>query len=301
MENYFGKESSMNYKINLILSSLSATIITLIILLSFQNKFIDGNNSENEFELYNKIDKSGIIRAAYAVGAPLFIIDPNTGEKSGIFFDIVTSLAEKLHLKVNWVTEVGYGEMIQGLRDKRYDIVGSGVWINSDRALGADFSIPLYYDAVFAYAKTGDNRFQKDISILNSPKYIISTMDGELGVSIAKKDFPDAKTLEIPQYSDFTQMILNVISNKADIVFLASAPARSYQIANPDKIVSVRPGNPLRIFPNAIMIPQGQYKFRQILNFTLTEMLNSGEVNAILLKYEKVPNSFLRVSKPFEK
>lgn len=34
--------------------------------------------------VYSQVESSGTIRAAYNVGAPLFTIDPNTGQKSGI-------------------------------------------------------------------------------------------------------------------------------------------------------------------------------------------------------------------------
>lgn len=291
----------MNSKKVVFITVIIATVFTLFINLMLRDHYLNKEKSLTKVDLFDNIQKTKVIRAAYTVGAPLFVIDPNSGEKSGIFYEIVDSLAKRLHLKINWIQEVGYGEMIQGLKDQRYDIIGSGVWINSDRALGADFTIPVYYDAVFAYSRVGDTRFQKNISILDSSIYTIATMDGELGASIANKDFPKARTLAIPQNADFTQMILNVISEKADIVFLAAAPARSYQAANPEKIVSVMPNQPLRIFPNAIMLPQGQYIFKQVLDFTLMEMLNCGEIDAILKKYEKVPNSFLRVSVPFEK
>ena len=47
------------------------------------------------------------------------------------------------------------------------------------------------------------NVFDKDLSILNSPSYTISTMDGELGAAIAATDFPKAHTEAIPQMADF--------------------------------------------------------------------------------------------------
>jgi ABC-type amino acid transport substrate-binding protein len=295
---YYGR-SSMNSTKTIIWCTVLAAIVSLAINFGFRDHVLLEKKTSNEWDLYSLIQNSGTIRAAYFVGAPLLSIDPNSGKKSGIFYDVVNALAERLHFKVNWIEEVGYGEMIQGLNDRRYDIVGSGVWINSDRARGADFTVPVYYDAVFAYAKLGDTRFQEGLQKLNSPDFTISTMDGELGASIADNDFPKAKKLGIPQNADFTQMILNVISRKADIVFLAFGPARAYQAANPNQIVSVNPDRPLRIFPNAIMLPQGQYKLRQVLSYTLMEMINSGEIDAILSRYERVPNSFLRVAVPF--
>lgn len=291
----------MNSNKHIFSSAVVAILVCVLFFLIINSRTSPAKMVDQQYDKLEIIKDTKTIRAAYAVGAPLFIMDPNSKEKSGIFYEIINSVADRLKFKVNWIEEVGYGEMIQGLKDDRYDIIGSGVWINSDRALGADFTIPLYYDAVFAYSREDDNRFNKDLSIINSPDYTIATMDGELGVTIADNDFPNADKLEIPQYADFTQMIENVIAKKADIVFLASAPARSYQVANPGRIKSIMPDSPLRIFPNAIMIQKGEYNFRQVLNVALMEMLNSGDIESILSKYEKVPNSFLRVAVPFKK
>ena len=284
-----------NVLVAVIVSALVSLVVALLTISSLSS---DGRQHQND--LYAQIQSSGTIRAAYAVGAPLFIIDPNTGQKSGIFYDIVNKAAGHLGLNVEWTEEVGYGEMIQGLNDHRYEVIGSGVWINASRGKGADFTIPLYYDAVYAYTKVGDTRFDKNLSHVNSPDFIISTMDGELGADIAKTDFPNAKTLELPQNASFSQLILNVLAGKADVVFLAAAPARDYQRANPGQILAIDPTQPVRIFPNAIMIPQGQYELKQALDYALLEMLNNGEVDAILSKYESAPGVFLRVALPYQ-
>ncbi|HXN25280.1 MAG TPA: transporter substrate-binding domain-containing protein [Candidatus Dormibacteraeota bacterium] len=232
------------YLFTALVSAAVSAATGLVIYFAFFNSSSRGIGTPATVHTYSQIRSSGTIRAAYAVGAPLFEIDPNTSQKSGIFYDITNAAAKHLGLRVEWTEEVGYGQMIQGLSDRRYDIVGSGVWINADRGKSADFTNAAYYDAVYVYARNGDTRF-KDISNINSPSFTISTMDGELGAAIAKADFPRARTLELPQNADFAQMILNVVSGKADVVFLAAAPARAYQVANPGKIMVTEPNRPV--------------------------------------------------------
>lgn len=249
--------------------------------------------------IYQQVISAKTLRAGYAVGAPLLIIDPNTSDKSGIFYEIVTEAASRLQLTVNWNEEVGYGQMPEALNSGRFDVVGSGVWINPERGRVADFTIPLYYDAVFAFAKTGDERFKGNLQQLDAPEFVISTMDGELGAAIAQKDFPRAKTLQLPQNADFTQIIQNVVDKKADVVFLAAAAGREYQAANPGRISIIQPDKPVRVFPDAIMLPKGQYELKQALDYALTEMINDGTIDHILDKYEKVSGSFLRLAPPY--
>ena len=123
-------------------------------------------------------------------------------------------------------------------------------------------------------------------------------MDGELGATIARSDFPRARRLELPQNADFSQMIANVVARRADVVFLAAGAAAEYQTANPGRIVKAS-AQPVRVFPDAIMLPQGQYELRQALNYALLEMLNDGTVERILRRYEQSPGTFLRVAPPY--
>ncbi len=287
--------------ISIVISAFVSAVVTLGIFFGLGAPLTnDDKKPASSRPLYAQVRAAGTIRSAYFVGAPLFTIDPNTKQKSGIFYDIVTTAAARIGLNVNWTEEVGYGEMIQGLNAHRYDIIGSGVWINAARGKDADFTIPAYYDAVLPYVREDDTRFDKDISLLNSSEYTIATMDGELGAAIAKADYPKAHTAQLPQTADFTQLILNVVDRKADVVFLALAAARSYQAVNPGKIKPVNPNKPIRVFPVAIMVPQGAYELKDALDYALIEMLTAGDIDNILRKYEKVNGSFLRVAPPYQ-
>jgi ABC-type amino acid transport substrate-binding protein len=93
-------------------------------------------------------------------------------------------------------------------------------------------------------------------------------------------------------------MIANVVAGRADIVFLAAGAAAGYEAANPGKIERAF-SRPVRVFPDAIMLPQGSYEFRQALNYALEEMLNDGTVERILKRYEQAPGTFLRVAPPY--
>jgi polar amino acid transport system substrate-binding protein len=283
----------------IITSAVVAAVISIIASVVFRGP---GPTAPSTDEILSEIESRGTLRAAYVVGAPLFMIDANTGAKSGIFHDIVTTAAGRLGLKVNWVAETGYGQMPQDLDgpNRKYDIAGSGVWINSDRAKVADFSIPLFYDAVYAYVRPADAKRYATTSAINSPNVTISTMDGELGATIAQSSFPKAKTLALPQNSAFAQLILNVIDRKADVVFLARGAAADYQSVHPGDIVAVDPSKPLRIFPNALMLPQGQYVLKNSIDAVLSEMENDGTVDAILKRYEKSPNALLRPALPYQ-
>ncbi|HYB99735.1 MAG TPA: transporter substrate-binding domain-containing protein [Candidatus Limnocylindrales bacterium] len=252
-----------------------------------------------EIDAYSAIRERGVLRASYYVGAPYFVLEPNTLKRSGIFYEVLEAVGAKLGLAVNWNEEVGFGDMAEGLRRGRYDVVGSGVWISADRGRHADFTVPVVFDVVSAYARTDDHRFDGDIDKANDSSITVATIDGEMAQTIAKIVLPSAHIASLPQLTEFSQMIEEVISGKADLTFLGLAAARRYQAKNPGKIRNVLPDRPVRVFPTAIMLPPDQWRLKRVLDLALGEMLDNGEIDRIVSKYEEVAGSHYRVAAPY--
>ncbi len=251
--------------------------------------------------LYDRVMRTGKIRAAYCVYFPLLMKDPNTKQFSGIGYDTLDLAAKRLGLKLELTEEVSWGTMIEGLRTNRYDMLGSGVWANATRARVADFSRPLYYSTVCSYTKFGDKRFKASLQGLNSPKYKIACMDGEMAEMIARTEFPTAKRFSLPQMADVSELLLSVSTGKADVTFIEPLFAHNFMKRNPKSVQNITPNNPIRIFPNVYMFNQGEEKFKAMLNTALDEISNSGELDKIMSKYEPFPGAFLRVATPYRK
>ncbi len=251
--------------------------------------------------VYDRVIKSGTIRCAYVIYKPGCIKDPNTGKLSGIGIEVLELLAKNLGLKVEWVEEAGWGSMLEGLQTDRYDIVATPVWTHAGRARVAGFSHPLYYSPVCAYVKGDDKKFAaNDLSILNSDKYKIGTIDGATAEQIAQEDFPKAKRVSLPQLSDFAQLMMTVSTGKADITFSEPLNANDFLKHNPGSIRQVETKSPVRIFPNCWVMKRGQSEFKSMLDTVLIQLLNSGTVDRIIAKYEPEPNSVYRVAMPYQ-
>jgi ABC-type amino acid transport substrate-binding protein len=250
-------------------------------------------------ETLPKVLSAGKIRCGYVVYPPGLIKDPNTGKVSGIFAEVLEEAAKNIGLQVEWAEEVGWGTMVEGLNNRRYDMVGSPVWPLGQRVRVADFTRPLYYVVVNAYVREGDERFDNSLDKINSPEIRIATIDGELTSTVAQADFPNAKTLALPQMSDVSQLLLNVSEGKADITFVEPAVALEFMKNNPGKIRKVVLPKPIRSFPNCMMVRQNDTEFRRMLDHALTEVINSGFVDQVIKKYEPGPDAYKRVSLPF--
>ena len=75
------------------------------------------------------------ISCGYLVYSPYIRRDAQTGELSGIFYDIMEQIGKNADLKIRWAEEVGYQNIMPGLDAKRYDVFCGGLYPSSSRAL----------------------------------------------------------------------------------------------------------------------------------------------------------------------
>lgn len=256
---------------------------------------------QKETTVYDRVLKTGVIRAAYIVYPPTSIKNPNTGEMSGVFIEALNKAAENMGLKVDWNTEVTWGEMIEGLNSNRYDIVGSAAWSNSTRGKGAEFVRPLYYSALNAYVRANDERFKDDdFAIANNKNFKVVYVDGQTSQILANKFFPDAQKLSLPQAQGSSIELLSVVDNKADMAFIETAAANEFIKNNPGKIKNASIIKPLVVYGNSMMVKKGEFKLKTMLDSSMDELLANGYIDSLIDKYEKLySKGFYRVAVPY--
>src|ERR1035437_8916580 len=271
-----------NNNLSKIFGVIVLTIVVSFITVKFSSSSIKNSTGNS---VYDRVVSSGVIRACYTAFPPAMIKDPNTGKLSGIFYDTLNKAAGNMGLKVDWNTEVGWGDAIQALNSGKCDIIGSDSWTNSTRGKSAELIQPLYYSPINAYVRVSDNRFNNDISIVNSANYKLVTLDGENSSVIAAQDFPNAKTLQLPQLTDVSQLFVNVVDGKGDMTFQDSGTANQFMKNNPGKIKSV--SQPLVVNGDVMMVKKGEFAFKTAVDNAVLELLNNGYVNIMISKYEK--------------
>lgn len=261
----------------------------------------DGTKTFTEKEsAFDRVIRTGTLRCGYYPYDPSTIIDSKTGEITGINGEVMKIIGERLNLKIEWVEEVGLASMLDGLNQGRYDAVCTTLWPITDRARHAVFSEPLWYSAVAAYARVDDNRFDKDISVLNSNEYTISAIDGSIPYFMAQENFPKAQVLSMSDLTDYSLNLLNVQTGKADVTFAEQYQGEIYFEKNPGVLKNITEGKPLRVYGNTIIMPRDEYDFAEMINIAIREQINNGVIDKIIDKHEKYPGSFYRVAKPYE-
>ena len=291
---------SFRWSTLLIPAVVAAIVATLVVILLPDLVKNSKSGAPLKSSRLDRVIQSGVIRAGYVSNPPSCIIDPNTGKVSGIVADAFEKLAAKASLKVEWTEEVGFGSMIEGINVGRYDAVPCAIWPTAARATKADFTRSLFFSGVGVYVRKDDTRFDKDLSLINSPNVRIATIDGEMAQSIASADFPKAKQVGLPQLSEISTMLLNVKTGKADVAFVEAYFAYEFMRNNPDSLKNIAAGKPIRVFPNTILIGKGDTEFQRFLDNSLGEIISLGIVDQLLKTYQPEPGIFYRNARPYQ-
>ncbi len=248
---------------------------------------------------FERIMRTNTIRCGYIIYPPQLIKDVATDEISGFAHDIIEYIAGELNLKVEWVEETGTASMIESLKNGRFDLLCNPVWTSTPRAREAYFTTPVFFTAVHAYARVEDTRFDQNIEKLNNSEYKIAVMDGSSSPVIAATDFPKAQTVSLMELTDFTHLLLEVSTGKADVTFSEKAQAEDFLKMNPNSIRRIPLKRPVRLFGNAYMMARGENDLQNMLNTALFNAQNNGAIDRILDEYEHYPNSYYRLSVPY--
>ncbi|NND65075.1 MAG: amino acid ABC transporter substrate-binding protein [Gammaproteobacteria bacterium] len=249
--------------------------------------------------IYDRVMRFGVIKCGYLVRPPLFVKDPNTGDFSGVTYELMQALGKSTGLNIEFTEEVGWSTMISGLKSGRYDMMATSVWMNASRAREVSFLEPLFYSGVGVFSRVDDQRF-KSVADVNNSNVTIATIDGTTYDHIARLDFPQAKTLSLTQLNSLSEVLVQVETGKADVAIIESYEGTEYLHNNPGKLKDITTGKPIRYFGEAFMVPHKELAFSSMLNTALAELKNSGLLDDLLDKYQIKAGSFFETTNQFQ-
>jgi len=273
---------------------LSAAIAFGVVKLTAQHS----SDTPVQESAYDRVLRTGELRCGYAFWPKVFMKDPQTGEFTGIVYDVMQAIGDKLYVKIVWAEETGWSNYIESLKTHRIDAMCSSIWRNAERGRYTSFVTPMFYNAIYPYVAEGDHRFDKDLSIVDNPDIHISTMDGEMSDVIAKAHFSKATKVSVPQLGQSTDILMNVATHKADIVFTSSDIVGEFIKANPHSIRAAQ-DTPFQVFPAAIPVDIHETQLHDMIDSAMVELHNQGIVEEILTKYQADPKDYLRLAKPY--
>lgn len=243
---------------------------------------------------------SHTIRCAYMAGGPALTINPNNNNKSGIAYDVFEQVGRMLGLQVVWLDEVPPARIAGALASGKYDALCMTLWPTGDRAAGLDFTVPLDYVGVSAYARADDARFDGNLAKINDPEITIAVSDDSYGQAVANEDFARARQYNVLEEGGAAAVFLAVTRQKADVVFADPFAAGDFMKNNPGTIKQVS-APPVRMFGGSYAVAKGETKLRDMLNVALEQLNQNGFTRAALDKYMgDHKGQYLYPAKPWE-
>ncbi|MCB9988074.1 MAG: transporter substrate-binding domain-containing protein [Rhodospirillales bacterium] len=250
---------------------------------------------------YERVMRTGTIRCGYILLPPEMIKDVNTGEFSGLSYDIMTEIGRRLDLKIDWAEEVNFQTLAEGLKTGRYDAVCFSLYRYTQQAKFVNYTTPLFFSETGVFVRADDTRFDDYTAKINDPATKISVIDGEMSQFIAAEEFPEAQTLSMPQLTDLSQMLVNVETKKADVAFINLLVADHYLKNNPGKLKNLAAYDPIRVFSHGFVYPKGEYDLGKMLDVAIEEMHDHGFIDKVLNKYDPEGRTYLRLQRPYRK
>lgn len=272
----------------LLLSALTAFAVT---------KILTGQADSGE-STFDRVMRTGTLRCGYYAYAPITVKDPLTGELSGLSVDIMEAIAAKTSLRIEWAEEITFANWIPALQTGRIDAVCTPLWADASYARIATFTLPLFYDAVLPLVRADEARFGHKTEDLDNEAITIAYQADNMVEKLIQAHFPKARTLVLPDTSDYGLLMQNVVAGKADVALWDLAGFGLYNRNNPGKMKVLELDKLLRLIPCALPVLNKEQELLALLNAGLNDLLLSGQLDKIIDKWETDGPLWLRAAKP---
>jgi ABC-type amino acid transport substrate-binding protein len=252
---------------------------------------------------FERVMRTSVLRCGYGEWDGAVEKNPNTGEFSGAVVEIVNEMAKAMNLKIEWVSQINWGDVTAAIKSNKIDAMCAGMWTSATKAKDIAFTRPFAYQGVEAFVRTGDTRFDGDMSKINDPAVKVAIIDGDNSQFIAENDFPKAERLALGHLTSTDKdLMMHVITNKADVTFSVTGLYHIFNKSEPGKLRRLAPGHYLRVFGlSPVVVDNEDPRFLQLLNDALQEVANSGFVSKTLDKYDpRYPDLFVRATKDYQ-
>ncbi len=237
-----------------------------------------------------RVLRTRTIRCGYYVYPPVTYKDPNTGRLSGLSVDMMEKIAKRADLKVEWAQEVNFGDWMEGLKTKRYDMACTPMWPSTALGQVVYFSKPFFYAGIYPIGRSNETRF-KTLDDLNKPSVTVAAQEGNDTYFLAKNVFPNAKLISLPANANGNLVSQDVMTGKADFILLDKNFLNEFNSANPNAL-KILVDQPVKQTPFTLAVGVGEDELLQFANTAIDELLLTGDIDRLMQQWVKDPTVF---------
>lgn len=245
-------------------------------------------------DVFERVMKTRTINCGYFLWAPNLAKDPKTGQMSGINYDIMEAVGRILKLKINWAVEVGPGDVATSLAANKFDVMCVSMWPSPYRYSDTLYSSrPMMYSLVWPIVRADDKRFDNGLDKVKAKDVTVTGIEGDVTADVAMEMLPGAKQDFLGGMASASEMILQITTKKADVLFIDEATAGEFSKTNPGLLKVVKGQGPVKTFGEHMMMKPGEYRLRDMLDMSLLQTINDGLAEKIAKKYADRYNTTL--------
>ena len=211
----------------------------------------------------------------------------------GFDADLITMIAEKMGMKVEW-QNMDFDGVVSAVSSGSCDAAISGLTINPNRQKSVDFSKPYYTgaaqilivrqdDSVF----TGTTKEELDEQLKNKT---IGVCEGFTGVNYAQGDpdwpFDPIEGATVKIYTNISLAIADLKNKTVDVIIMDDTPAKKAAATDENKEAVRVIDVPLTIENYAIAVKKGNSELLEKIDKALKELQDAGEVDKLFEKWD---------------
>ena len=254
-------------------------------------------SGETSFE---RVVRTGTLRCGYNFWEPGLVFDEKNNKLWGFYYDVMQEFEKESGIKVVWDHVVDWGQVRPELEGRRIDAM-CAMWNTTLESRYFLFTRPFAYQTVEAVVRAEDSRFGRDIQAADDPGVKIAVVDNATQDFIARSDFPKAQRVSSSPLASNAELLMDVQTGKADMMFTNPGIYEGYNKTNPGKLKRAAPGHNLRVYGDSLTLGLEDRELATLLNVSFGHLIDTGKIDALIDKYNKnYPGTFMKPKKDFE-
>ncbi|RMP59887.1 hypothetical protein ALQ18_03170 [Pseudomonas marginalis pv. marginalis] len=215
--------------------------------------------------------RRGVLKVGTTPTYVPFEMTDKQGRIVGFEIDLLQAMSRALGVKLELVA-VPYSELLPGLIEKKFDLIGSGMTVTQARNLQLNFSDSFIVVGQTVLLHPSLAGKISSIEDLDDASYRIAAAEGTTGEAAAKRFLGAA---QLSSFATADEAVRQVAEGKAD-AFVNDAPYNLIAMTRPENRALLSLEQPFTFEPLAFGLKKGDYDSLNWINHFLNQVAQDG-------------------------
>lgn len=258
----------------------SLFVISLLVVFSILLSACGGTSAANHLEA---IKEAGVIKVGTSADYPPFESVDANGNKVGFDIDLMTEIAKRLDVKLEWV-DMPFDSLIAAVQEGKIDASISAFNYSEERDQTIDFSEAYYtsedaFTVADGFAGTITN--PEDVAAYKVGVQTGTTQDSWLTDNLVASGKLSEENLF--RYDRVDQAMLDLQNGRIDVMMSDYIPAKA--LAEQLGGLNIVYQGVLSSGPMNIVLPEGDAELQQAINDVIKQLQDEGFIDNLAVKY----------------